>query len=645
MLPEDITAACGLFAFFGSNPTKYFSWKDFKILGVFNDARGNDACGITTNDNVQKYWHQGIVEFKDAIIKKEIIHNFTVKDHILGHTRKASSGGNCIDTAQPLIFYKNDGPPLSKAYKDENYRLWLKKQPKKSIVFSGIHNGTIHNIDKLAEKYHVKTKDKNDTAMLFEILFKGHYEVLTEYEGTASLVFYDYYTEQIYIWRGESLAYSSSVAVSEERPLFYYAPAKNNFYLSSLKNSLLFIGAPENHAMEVPSNTLFVYHKGKLVSNVAYDRSKAKQVVTYSSTGNAWNYRDSNNSWDRYSARHYTPAIQGFHNNKYGNNNTTDKLRKDDTKRLYLVTSGSFSKGAYRLINENVAAIAINNPRRLAFCKGRYWYGNNLAHGLLPVNTLGIIPHKKQLPLAISKAKLYGFIEGVLVEDLASYFIMQDTYNNILADLIEADKIDINDIILKERDLLENLAFFTDHFTDSIVSVSEIEAVKFLNNRNEYHYYTGVTHPKFSNRKYAFENGDLNYIEYMSNISYDLNHTQEDVTEVLDYIETPMEFYAEKGQAESDIDAIGRILIQQKDKDIPISFFTKVLRGEIEYDINTSLKEEFLLAKSIYYKTFYSHLKFNRCDKDQCKDCSYYEKYLEYCIRCVQESSLKIVTK
>ncbi len=61
---------CGIFAFYGDN--KYFSRDKFNILGIFNDSRGGDACGIGSNNYLEtfcgthsKHFCNSIADFKE----------------------------------------------------------------------------------------------------------------------------------------------------------------------------------------------------------------------------------------------------------------------------------------------------------------------------------------------------------------------------------------------------------------------------------------------------------------------------------------------------------------------------------------------------------------------------------------------------
>ena len=157
-----------MFAFIGNNPTKYFNWDKFNTLGLFNDERGGDACGRVVNDKV--VW--GVDKVKKYVDLICEINNTPLRiksNTVLGHCRKASSGGKMDIYAQPVVLFKSD-LDMTKI-KDTHMISGLKSMKDTDIVFSGIHNGTIENYLDLAEKYGIETLNHNDSRVLLSILF------------------------------------------------------------------------------------------------------------------------------------------------------------------------------------------------------------------------------------------------------------------------------------------------------------------------------------------------------------------------------------------------------------------------------------------------------------------------------------------
>ena len=122
---------CGIFAFVGISSDK-FSPVLFNILGVYNDNRGGDSCGV--------YFNKGTIlgiktEAKyEALVKSKKLHT-TIKlgkyPVAIGHCRKASVGAVSEKNIQPVTV------------RDES------KDNKLLYVHS--HNGTITNHKDLAK--------------------------------------------------------------------------------------------------------------------------------------------------------------------------------------------------------------------------------------------------------------------------------------------------------------------------------------------------------------------------------------------------------------------------------------------------------------------------------------------------------------
>lgn len=114
----------------------------------------------------------------------------------------------------------------------------------------------------LLNKFNVKTEEtrtKIDSEILLEILYNSkNFKVLSEYNGTAALVFINLNEPDcVWVWKGASRSYTHANAdVTEERPLFYYQETPNSLYISSIEDSLLTIGGKKMkmclHLMKIP---------------------------------------------------------------------------------------------------------------------------------------------------------------------------------------------------------------------------------------------------------------------------------------------------------------------------------------------------------------------------------------------------------
>lgn len=263
---------CGLFGWVGDS-NKKFNWDKFNLLGLYNDSRGGDSCGRASGEYTE-YGIKTTSDYSDFIIANR---NFPIKERIvLGHDRKASWGYAITeDNAQPINL-KEDG----------------------EIAFTLIHNGTIHNKEELETKYH--EYGATDSIVLSKIIYKYGFDVLSEYYGSAALVIYDRrkYLDTgdsyVYLFKGASKNYSTSVEITEERPLYIYEKTKGSYYISSLEESLWAIGAEIDETHSVDSNKVFTIKNGILQSDVIeINRHKTGQYKFIPSTyPNRYAYED-----------------------------------------------------------------------------------------------------------------------------------------------------------------------------------------------------------------------------------------------------------------------------------------------------------------------------------------------------------------
>lgn len=272
---------CGIFGMLAPKPVT-FDKRGFCVLGVNNDSRGGDSCGIF----IDKKYEYGVNEnklFLNFFPKSKLLKKTTKCQIALGHCRKASVGAINEANAQPVIIKNN---------KDE-------------VDFVLIHNGTIVNYKELATKWipDIDIKDMTDSQVMAHIFYHKGYDVLGEYIGAGAFVIVDYRNEnpKIYFFKGESKAAEYSKVTTIERPLFCTYNNKE-FIFSSISEYLAAI-RPEREVFTIVPNTLIEYKEGHLHSLVKYDRKELYQtnttsnVVTYKPNYYSNNYY--NNYWNK----------------------------------------------------------------------------------------------------------------------------------------------------------------------------------------------------------------------------------------------------------------------------------------------------------------------------------------------------------
>jgi hypothetical protein len=243
---------CGIFGQATNNPSKINS-ANIKILGMINESRGKNSCGITIDGEI----YHGLENeklFTDFAKGK----SFKAKKYpiVIGHTRQASVGVINHHNAHPFGFGDNNG----------------------DYEFIGVHNGTLNNHEDLAKKYNIETypktiegnisswRTKIDSEILLEILHsEKNVKVLSEYNGKAALV-WTLTTEPdtIYLFSGKSIEDEgdSQTTAKEERPMNVWIESKNNFYFSSLPEALYIIGGSKENVFQIRYNTIFKVKNG-----------------------------------------------------------------------------------------------------------------------------------------------------------------------------------------------------------------------------------------------------------------------------------------------------------------------------------------------------------------------------------------------
>lgn len=260
---------CGLFGASGSR----INQDKLNILGIYNDARGGDSCGVWDGKRTVN-WERKISDGKGKFINFAKTYHIDTKSlTVLGHTRKASPGIFVDEeNAHPFVFSR--------------------------II--GTHNGVIRNTKELADMYDTELH-KSDSKSLYEIINKLFEEeenpeeavalLLGKYLGAAALAFTDIKNPgSLYLFRGESVKTPlSKEGIYEERPLYVQTVGKTLYY-SSMDDALL---TACKGATDIDGNTLYKYMHGEYIEEFEVDRRncysetvfKENSKTTYGSTG------------------------------------------------------------------------------------------------------------------------------------------------------------------------------------------------------------------------------------------------------------------------------------------------------------------------------------------------------------------------
>ena len=244
---------CGIFGMI-SRKIKPFNKRAFCTMGVRNDSRGGDSCGVFI-DGLVEYGVDKQKTFINFFRDSLVLDTTTECKVALGHCRKASIGKVSIETAQPVVLYNEEG----------------------LIDYVLIHNGTIYNYKELAEKYipDVDIDGLTDSQVMARIFYYKGYDCLDEYNGGAVFVIHDYRVNKSLVFKGQSKKYTHSASEEEERPLFY-CWHNGRFCFSSIFETL-YAFYYEETVYTLPSNKLMVVRGDKLKLVKEYKREKCVQ--------------------------------------------------------------------------------------------------------------------------------------------------------------------------------------------------------------------------------------------------------------------------------------------------------------------------------------------------------------------------------
>lgn len=337
---------CGLFGWVGKHPAN-FNRHAFTILGIKNEGRGGDSCGVYSNNTI-KYGTGYSRDFPTFI--KKISRVKAGKDCVvIGHTRKASIGIASPKNAQPVVLQSKAGSP----------------------GFVLTHNGTLTDYKEMAKKYGLNIKNLDtDSQILAALMYDtdAGTDILGEYNGSAALVFHTVGTNTIFIFKGKSKSSSNYAHTTEERPLYGYQESPNSFYYSSLKNPLELIAKDQENIFDIKCNILYQVEAGEFseVRLINREDNYQRYITPYvPPVSNAYDYHK---NWDGWGGRG-------------GNNIDHRRVRGTGDTTKWISPPSSIA-------SENLIHLGTS---MMTFTKGRYHLGEHLVHGKVKVNDHGLL--------------------------------------------------------------------------------------------------------------------------------------------------------------------------------------------------------------------------------------------------------------
>ena len=182
---------CGIFGLISLDKRKQFNFSMFSTLGINNDSRGGDSCGIFIDGNSEYGTTKDNKFFSDFFLDSELLKKTEEFNIALGHCRKASPGmGVSPEKAQPIV---------------------LRTAKSGETRFVMIHNGTITNYEDLAKKYipDIDIKGFTDSQVMARIFYFKGYDCLSEYIGGSVFFIVDYRQPEpdVLMFKGKSRTY------------------------------------------------------------------------------------------------------------------------------------------------------------------------------------------------------------------------------------------------------------------------------------------------------------------------------------------------------------------------------------------------------------------------------------------------------
>jgi predicted glutamine amidotransferase len=373
---------CGIFGMI-SRKAKPFNKRAFCTMGVRNDSRGGDSCGVFI-DGLVEY---GVDKQKTFIsfFRDSLILDTTTECKVaLGHCRKASVGKVSIETAQPVVLYNEQN----------------------EVDYVLIHNGTIYNYKELAKKYipDIDIDGLTDSQVMARIFYYKGYDCLDEYIGGAVFVIHDYRVNKSLVFKGHSKKYTYSANVEEERPLFY-CWHNGRFVFSSIFETLYAFYYDET-VYSLPFNKLMVVRGDKLKLVKEYKREKATQskptTVVTTGTGGVIRWDDDDEVYPRHYGTHYTNDQYLSYKIKYDGVQYTND-RKEPMHGVFRISSYGYvfpNRKEKENWLEEVAFFKgqmLKHPKAFALINSKYTAANNQITPDIEtlINMLNFNPHSE----------------------------------------------------------------------------------------------------------------------------------------------------------------------------------------------------------------------------------------------------------
>lgn len=322
---------CGLFGFSGVNAPDR---NKLNLIGIWNQNRGTDSCGVFSGGEVIK----GIgTESRFSIfIQKQKIPIGGDNNTVIAHTRKASVGVINKDSAHPYTYYNDNNKP--------------------EFVFA--HNGTVRNYEKYLKPYNIDPKIfHTDSHALGFLVANGYYDFLKDYDGAVTFIASDLKRpNSLIVFKGQT--YKNEDA---DRPLFSLQ-TKEGLYVSSMDEPFEVIKEKGDVITNLSTNKIFFFKDGQLEETIDVDR----QLITKKQKTYSTNYSGGGTSSSRSKSKGERWDENNLNHRKYTFNQKEFKGKVYWSNGRYW-RNGHLAEGCLRLTDDGTMD---SNGTDYYFCRG-----------------------------------------------------------------------------------------------------------------------------------------------------------------------------------------------------------------------------------------------------------------------------------